>query len=262
MLVPSQKQTNKLEFTFPLCHVAVALLKATRQSAARRKPHKVEREPRRSILSQMDQVMDLPQTDFTSSESVIPTSQQMETDSETIPSVVPTTAPGGPQSGKHEEFSVEKVLDRRIKNGKVEYLLKWKGYSDEDNTWEPEDNLDCPELISAYEEARLKKEREAIPNVTESVEETPTRKRSRRADKKKKIDEVEKPRGLNRGLAPEKIVAGQLFHGTLYFLVKWEGCMELDVVPGHALDTPSTAENPPAEPSAELEAPSIEVPVN
>ncbi|XP_045535326.1 chromobox protein homolog 1 [Papilio machaon] len=181
----------------------------------------------------MDQVMDLPQTDFTSSESVIPTSQQMETDSETIPSVVPTTAPGGPQSGKHEEFSVEKVLDRRIKNGKVEYLLKWKGYSDEDNTWEPEDNLDCPELISAYEEARLKKE--AIPNVTESVEETPTRKRSRRADKKKKIEEVEKPRGLNRGLAPEKIVAGQLFHGTLYFLVKWEGCMELDVVPGHAL---------------------------
>ena len=68
-----------------------------------------------------------------------------------------------------EWFIVESILnhrDRQVitpstktkkkpKRPKVvrEYLIKWKGYSDDHNTWEPEENV-TPEAISAYKQYR------------------------------------------------------------------------------------------------------------
>lgn len=134
----------------------------------------------------------------------------------------PTSAEG------EEEFSVEKVLDRRVRNGKVEYFLKWKGYSNDDNTWEPEENLDCPDLISKFEENRKKKE-QAKKDEKKRKPSTPTE--DKKPAKKKQSDEDKKPQGFDRGLEPERIIGATDSSGELMFLMKWKGTDEADLVP-------------------------------
>jgi len=40
-----------------------------------------------------------------------------------------------------EEWEVEKILDSQQRHGKNKFLVRWKGYSQGDNTWEPEESL-------------------------------------------------------------------------------------------------------------------------
>ena len=37
-----------------------------------------------------------------------------------------------------EEYEVEKIENSQVYQGKLQYLVKWKGYPVSDNTWEPQ----------------------------------------------------------------------------------------------------------------------------
>lgn len=50
-----------------------------------------------------------------------------------------------------DNYIVETILSKRMNRGTIEYYLRWKGYTDADNTWEPIDNLDCDALIDEFE---------------------------------------------------------------------------------------------------------------
>jgi len=123
-----------------------------------------------------------------------------------------------------DEFIVDKILDKRSRNGKIEYYLSWKGFGPEENTWEPKENLDCPDLIKAFEDKlKSKKDVKGKRGKSSGDGEGP-------AAKKPHPSEDAKPRGFDRGLQPERIIGATDTSGDLMFLIKWKGSDEADLV--------------------------------
>ena len=54
---------------------------------------------------------------------------------------------------EEDVFEAEKIVDSRKRKGKREYLVKWKGYSSRENTYEPAANLP-KELIEAFKKKK------------------------------------------------------------------------------------------------------------
>lgn len=171
---------------------------------------------------------------------------------------------------EEEEYVVEKIVDKRTRGGRTEYLLKWKGYGDADNTWEPEENLDCPDLISEYElrhknqqtnnktkrktendlNINKKKKPDSIASTSTATTSSNTASSSSTAQSSvlsnqtnnlhqqnndshhhhHHSDDVNPARGFDRGLLPEKIIGATDSSGELMFLMKWKNSDEADLV--------------------------------
>jgi len=128
-------------------------------------------------------------------------------------------------SDQEEEYEVESIVEKRMKKGKTEYLVKWKNWDHSDNTWEPVDNLDCDDIIKQFEKDNTEKEKKSSKRKVEAD--------AGKSDKKdkaaKKTDA--KPKGFARGLTAEKIIGATNDPGELFFLIKWKDSDEADLVP-------------------------------
>lgn len=51
------------------------------------------------------------------------------------------------------EYEVEQIVGHRIERKKNLFLIRWKGFEPEQDTWEPEATLACPDLLKEYMEA-------------------------------------------------------------------------------------------------------------
>ena len=68
------------------------------------------------------------------------------------------------------EYEVEEVLNSQLKRGKLEYLAKWSGYTDDHNTWESELNLvNSKEAINDFHKSNPSAPRKLCANVFEGL---------------------------------------------------------------------------------------------
>ncbi|XP_052589082.1 M-phase phosphoprotein 8 isoform X2 [Peromyscus californicus insignis] len=76
--------------------------------------------------------------------------------------------PGTEVVGDSEEdgddvFEVEKILDMKCEGGKNLYKVRWKGYTSDDDTWEPEVHLeDCKEVLLEFRKKLAENKAKAI----------------------------------------------------------------------------------------------------
>uniref|UniRef100_A0A2K5M5D3 Chromo domain-containing protein n=1 Tax=Cercocebus atys TaxID=9531 RepID=A0A2K5M5D3_CERAT len=92
---------------------------------------------------------------------------------------------------EEEEYVVEEVLDRGV--------VKGKGFSDEDNTWEPEENLDCPDLLAEFLQSQKTAHEIEKSEGGKRRADSDSEDKGEESKPKKKKEESEKPRGFARG---------------------------------------------------------------
>jgi hypothetical protein len=67
-----------------------------------------------------------------------------------FPGRVPAPPPPPVLVDGEEEFEVEKVLDSRIRYRRLEYLIKWRGYGAEHNSWSAHYNVHAAKAIDDF----------------------------------------------------------------------------------------------------------------
>ena len=85
---------------------------------------------------------------------------ELVTTSATLPKTMSELEKDVEIDSENVSYEVERVLDQRIRKGKQEYLVLWKGYDEKEATWEPVDHFDDLGVINRFWKAHEKKQKE------------------------------------------------------------------------------------------------------
>ena len=74
---------------------------------------------------------------------------------------------------------MERIVGQRTIKGQRQFLVRWKGYDADSDTWEQEKDLSCPKLIEEFlEEEHDKEEEEAAEGEASSPKQRKVAKKS------------------------------------------------------------------------------------
>lgn len=126
----------------------------------------------------------------------------------------------------NNEYEVEAIMDSRTTKGKTKYLIRWKGFDESDDTWEPEETLNCPDLIRAFDK-KNKNKKVATPKKA-------TKKKKRARDYDSDEEESDNSDDSDYGASKRARVSGEYEvsrildakinrEGKWEFFVMWKG---------------------------------------
>lgn len=138
------------------------------------------------------------------------------------------------------------IIDEKVKDGVKHYLVRWRGYRMDDDTWEPENSLNCPDLISKFQEQKKNKrtggvrgtpkkltytevdetEGEDVKNIYVNGSKAKTKSKSKSNPKSKGTKAKPVGRATTQkeeDYEVEEIVGEKMEKGKKYYFLKWKG---------------------------------------
>lgn len=127
--------------------------------------------------------------------------EEEEEEEEEAPAEEPVQGVGSPAKLADGYYEIETIRRRRLRKGQKQYLVKWRGWPESANTWEPAENLTaCSDFVDAFEKRQQpryhgKRKRKVTTNPVRSPNTSHGKRgRPRRSD----------PRFLSHIPAPER----------------------------------------------------------
>ncbi|KYQ56071.1 Chromobox protein like protein 5 [Trachymyrmex zeteki] len=133
------------------------------------------------------------------------------------------------------EYEVERLINIRTIKGRRQFLVRWVGYGENDDTWENEKDLNCPQLIEDFLIEEKEKEREIKPSKPAKTDKS---KKSSRSSAKKQTQETketddedseQEKGGISKEFEVERVIEVRFKkNGTKEFLIRWKGFSATD----------------------------------